>query len=361
MGQARFTLYVFGRLHGLTRARLEHLVTLAGGRVLRRPSAAATLVAVAHGTAHIALDNGVPATLPLGVSPQAEVISEASLRRLLGLDTAPPCEVRIFDDAAISAATDLEAAVIEALVLYDVLDGVDGLFAYRDLVAARQVKRLLCDGVELADVIAAAAALRRGGKSLADTRVAEGASGELVQSIGGTHGQLDGQLLLGLSPSGEWVDEVFERAEACEAEGDLPEAERWYRVALQMSRTDPVIPFNLGNVLDAAGRQQEAVLAYGQALSRDPSFAEAWVNIGTIRERQDWPSEARRAYERALSVRPDCAEALYNLGLMLTWNEEYAEALPFWEKFTALGVSTKDTAQARRLIQLCQLGTHIAA
>lgn len=360
MGQARFTLYVFGRLYGMTRTRLESLVVRAGGRLLQRPSSAATLVAVATQTARAAVAQGLSLALPASLPATAEIISEVNVRRLLGLEPATS-EPSTFDQDAVVSASGLEPAVVEWLAVYDVLDPLDGRFAYRDLVAARQVKRLLCDGLGLADIVEASAVLRRAGRSLADTKVVETSTGELLQEVGRAHGRLDGQLLLQLDDTCEWVDDIFERAERCEGDGDLDEAERWYRVALQMSRADPVIPFNLGNVLDAAGQHEQAVIAYGQALARDASFAEAWANIGTIREKQNRPSDARQAYLNALSARADCPEALYNLGLLLTWSEEYAEALPLWERYGALAVSPGDAAQAGRLMQLCQLGTQAAA
>jgi tetratricopeptide (TPR) repeat protein len=85
------------------------------------------------------------------------------------------------------------------------------------------------------------------------------------------------------------------------------------------------------------------------------------VNIGTIREKQGRASDAREAYLNALSARSDCSEALYNLGLMLTWTEEYAEALPLWEWYSALPISSNEAAQANRLMQLCLLGKQVAA
>ena len=245
MEQGRFTIYVFGRLHGITRPRLKNLVGRAGGRLLEKPSSAATLVAVATQTARVALSDGHPLKLPAGLPESAEIISEVNVRRLLGLDLARCSAGDTFDLGAVVAASSLEPAVIEWLALYDVLDPLDGRFAYRDLLAARQVSRLLRDGLSLADIVEAAAVLRRAGRSLADTKVVETPTGDLLQEVGRAHGRLDGQLLLQLDEGCEWLEDIFERAERCEIDGDLADAERWYRVALQMSRTDPVIPFNL--------------------------------------------------------------------------------------------------------------------
>src|SRR5918993_2085266 len=96
MGQPSFSLYVFGRLHGLPRTRLPDVVSAAGGRLVDRARPGVTIVAVAHGTAQRALADGLPAKLPPGVPADADVISEVSVRRLLGLEPPLPAERRTF-------------------------------------------------------------------------------------------------------------------------------------------------------------------------------------------------------------------------------------------------------------------------
>ena len=361
MGQPSFSLYVFGRLHGLPRTRLPDLVSAAGGRLVDRARPGVTIVAVAHGTARRALADGLPAKLPPGVPADADVISEISVRRLLGLEPPQAPERRMFHRTEMAMSAGVRPELIDCLSLYDVLDPAGGWFGYRDLVAARQVKRLVEQGFTLPDIIQASAALRRSGRTLSDTRLAETPWGEIVQELDGTHARLNGQLALSLDEQSETADEVFERGEECERSGDCTGAELWYSKALRMNRSDPVVPFNLGNVLDAAGREQEAVHAYFDALRRDPGFAEAWVNLGTVRERQDRSDDARECYSKALSVRPDCPEALFNLGRMLTRAQDYAAALPLWRRYLKLSLSEADLAKARRYVQLCEIGIQAAA
>lgn len=71
MTEERFCLYVYGRLHGLSRARLEAAVASIGGRLLRTPSPRATLVAIGHSTAMVALIEAPPIALPFGLSTDA--------------------------------------------------------------------------------------------------------------------------------------------------------------------------------------------------------------------------------------------------------------------------------------------------
>src|SRR5829696_5994836 len=234
MGQASFTLYVFGRLHGVPRTRLPDLVSAAGGRLVDRPRLGVTIVAIAHGTARRALADGLPAKLPPGVPADADVISEISVRRLLGLEPPQPTERRTFHRTEMAMSAGVRPELIDCLSLYGVLDPAGGWFGYRDLVAARQVKRLVEQGFTLPDIIQASAALRRSGRTLSDTRLAETSWGEIVQELDGTHAGLNGQLALSLDEQSETADEVFERGEECERSGDLAGAELWYSKAMRM-------------------------------------------------------------------------------------------------------------------------------
>jgi tetratricopeptide (TPR) repeat protein len=204
-------------------------------------------------------------------------------------------------------------------------------------------------------VVEAAIALRRSGRSLSDTRLHEAPWGEMLQEVAGRLGRLDGQFTLPLGESFASVDALFERAEELECAGDLAEAERLYRIAAKMDRSDPVLPFNLGNVLDAQGRATDAALAYQQAVMRDPGFAEAWLNLGLLKESAEDMKGAAACYGRAVEARPDYADALFNLALVLTRREDHSLALPFWDRFLALKPSGKEAQQARRLMTLCRM------
>src|SRR3954447_6568529 len=92
----------------------------------------------------------------------------------------------------------------------------------------REVGRLLATGLALHQIVSAATALRRAGRSLGDTRLCEVPWGEVGQQLGSALAHLDGQLALPLNELFRSADDVFERGEACELAGDLAGAERWY-------------------------------------------------------------------------------------------------------------------------------------
>src|SRR6266436_2649320 len=74
-------LFVFGRVHGVTRRRLDQLVRTRGGRLVKKPTARVTLIALAHSAASYALPDGLPSS--------AALLGERDLRRRLGLLPAP--------------------------------------------------------------------------------------------------------------------------------------------------------------------------------------------------------------------------------------------------------------------------------
>ncbi|HEX2724539.1 MAG TPA: tetratricopeptide repeat protein [Beijerinckiaceae bacterium] len=351
----RFSVLVVGRPHGVTRKRLGRLVEQAGGRLAERPGARVDLVVFAHASARAALEAAPPLVLPAGVTAGARVVSESAFRRMLGLTPPPVPGERTLCAADLVRAARLPPDMLACLAAFDVVEPVDDAFAYRDLLVAREVTRLLERGYPLAAIVEAALALRRARRSLSEARLAQTPWGEIVQELSGGFAHLDGQLALPLPHETGDADAVFAAAEACEAGGDLAGAERLYRSAMAIDRADAAIPYNLGNILDAQGRRDEAVLAYYEALQRDPEFAEAWFNLGVIDERDGRLTAAVAHYRAAAFAQPNFADALFNLALLLTQREDYDEAAALWDRFLALEPRGPDADRARKGAALCRL------
>lgn len=351
----KFTLLVVGRLHGVTRRRLRAVLEHAGGELAPRPCSQVNVVAFAHSSASTVLRDAPPLRPPKGVAREARVSSELTLKRTLGLARPAPEENRTLEQTDLMRASKLSADAIACLETYDVFEPVQGKFAYSDLLVAREVGRLLERGYSLATLITAALTLRRAQASLSQVRLVEGPCGDIVQQVGDMFASLDGQFALPLSQDGPSVDEVFERAEFAEASGDLISAERLYGTAVTLDRSDPTLPYNLANVLDEQGRRKDAVLAYYEALQRDPDFAEAWFNLGVIAQEEGRIADAYTNYRQAVSVQPRFTDALFNLALLLTSQEQYLEAASVWERFLSFNPQGPDRAKAKGYATLCRL------
>jgi tetratricopeptide (TPR) repeat protein len=350
-GQA---LFLVGRVHGITRRRLEQLVRARGGRTAVRAGPRVTLVAVGHSAASLAGDDGrLP--LPAGLGASVALVSENALRRQLGLSEPPAPVERSLGAPELERLTGLSPAVLACLALFDVLEPVDGKYAYRDLVAAREASRLLKRGIRLGAVLAAAIALDRRGGHLAESRLTEGPTGDLVREVAGQLAELSGQLTMRLEQEAHSVDALLAAAEQAEERGDLATAESLYTTAMRADAADPVLPFNLGNVFQAQGRAAEAKIAWQIAVARDPAFAEAWYNLAMAAEDEQQSDLAVAEYRRAVQAQPDYADAQYNLALLLTRLDRCTEALPAWERFLELEPRSRHATTARRAIMLCRM------
>ena len=348
------TLYLVGRIQGLTRRRLDQLVRARGARLASRPGARTTTIAFGHSAVSHALDDG-RVQLPPGLPTTAALISENVLRRQLGLLEAPGEVDRSMRKADIERLAGLSPNVIACLVLFDVLEPVDDGFAYRDLVAAREAARLLKSGVALSHVLDASIALRRRGGNLAEARLAEGPSGELVRDIAGQLAEFSGQLTMRLEQKAHSIDDLVAAAEQAEEQGNLAAAESLYTTAMRADTADPVLPFNLGNVFRAQDRPTEAKVAWQIAVARDPAFAEAWYNLAMAAEDEQQTDLAIAQYRRAVQAQSDYADAHFNLALLLTRLERCADALPVWERFLELEPSSGQTTTAQKAMALCRM------
>jgi Tfp pilus assembly protein PilF len=347
-------LFVFGRIHGLTRKRLDQLVRAHGGRVAQKPTARITTIALGHSAASNVLADG-RVRLAAGLPEKAELISEQELRRRLGLARAPEAVERNLGIEDLERLSGLTRRLVACLALFDVLEPVDGRYAYRDLVAAREAGRLLGRGIELRQVLEAAVALRRRGSHLAESRLAEGPSGELLREVAGQLAELSGQLTMRLDQEVQNIDALVAAAEKAAENDDLAAAENLYTTALRADSTDPVLPFNLGNVFAAQGRAAEAKIAWQIAVARDPGFAEAWYNLAMAAEDDQHTDLAVAEYRRAVQAWPEYSDAHFNLALLLTKVGRYEEALAVWETLLKLEPSSKQSATAKRAAALCRM------
>jgi tetratricopeptide (TPR) repeat protein len=348
------TLYIVGRIQGLTRRRLDQLVRARGGKLATRPGAQVTTIAFGHSATSQALDDG-RIRLPPGMPATASLISENVLRRELGLLEPPPAVDRSMGWADLERLGALSRNLLACLALFDVLEPVDEQFAYRDLVAAREAARLLKRGVVLGDVLEASLALRRRGSHLAEAHLTEGPSGALVRQIAGQLAELSGQLTMHLEQSPRSIDDLLVEAEQAEERGDLATAESLYTTAMRADAADPVLPFNLGNVFLAQGRPTEAKVAWQIAVARDPAFAEAWYNLALAAEDDQQTDLAVAAYRRAVQAQPDYGDAHFNLALLLTQLDRCTEALSTWERFLELEPTSRQSVTAQRAVALCRM------
>ncbi len=98
--------------------------------------------------------------------------------------------------------------------------------------------------------------------------------------------------------------------------GRYGEAEEILRQALEGLDNAPT-RYELGLVLDRAGRPGDAIAEYRRALDHNPNHLETLNNLGVVLAGQGRMDEAARHFERVVAVDPENADAHANLGLAL--------------------------------------------
>jgi protein O-GlcNAc transferase len=90
--------------------------------------------------------------------------------------------------------------------------------------------------------------------------------------------------------------------------------------------------FVRGAVLQAAGRKDEALLAYDEALRLQPDFTEVMINSGALLRDMQRHLEALDRFNRVLLISPDHPGALANCAIMLTEFKQGEEAILRFER-----------------------------
>lgn len=109
------------------------------------------------------------------------------------------------------------------------------------------------------------------------------------------------------------------------AEGHIPEAITRMRRSLEV-KPQPAVAYNLGVTLWDAGKPQEAIESYLQAVKLKPDYADARMNLANSYMALSRYAEALNYYESLLTLTPQDANLYYNLGKLLTLLQLHAKA-----------------------------------
>src|SRR5262249_20100723 len=137
-----------------------------------------------------------------------------------------------------------------------------------------------------------------------------------------------------------------------QAQGRLEEAEACYRRAIELNDRFAEAMSNLGAVLAMRGRLDDAATWYGHAISHDAQLAPAHNNFGAMLARLHRSDEAEAAHRRAIALKPDFPDAHYNLGVALQDQGKFEDALACYEKAIALKPDLVDAHWNRAYVML---------
>lgn len=232
-----------------------------------------------------------------------------------------------------------------------------------DLASARQIAKLLSDGVTLSEIIHGVSQIRKWlpEVGLANVRFHPGPHRSLQVEQAGGRTDKNGQFVLAIDGSQHSPDELFGQAQLAEENGDIAEAERLYRTLMKTDPTDAAAPFNLGNLLREFARNVEAEAALRAATRADPTFAEAWYNLSDLLDQQGRLEAAIECLRKAVQIAPDFADAIFNIALLLQRKNEYAEAADYWRRYLANDSQSEWAGRARRSLKFCEMQIHLIA
>jgi predicted O-linked N-acetylglucosamine transferase (SPINDLY family) len=131
------------------------------------------------------------------------------------------------------------------------------------------------------------------------------------------------------------LDGLYNQAVTAQRAGNLAEAERLYRRILAQAAL-PEVLVNLGNVLAAQNRRDEALANYDRALAARPEFFEALFNRANTLLELKYSEEALKSYERAVRLRPDNPSGWNNRGTALRNLMRLDEALASFSRAAAI-------------------------
>ena len=347
-----------GRLACMTRAEAFEVVRQHGGTPSQTVTKRTKLLIVGE-LGWPLLDDGRPSNkLARARSYSVPVVSERRFLEWTG-KFIPDDANKAYSANQLASLSGLSGDRIQELAQLSLLDERAGRFGFRDLASARQIAKLLADGVRLSEIIRSVTEIRKWlpDIGLGSVRLHPGPCDSLEVEQAGARTDKRGQFMLAVDDCGHDPDDLFANAQAAEQAGDIAEAERFYRML--MKGNDPSAAFNLGNMLRACGRNVEAEAALHAAIRIDPAFAEAWYNLGDLLDDQGRSEAAIECLRKAVQVTPDYSDAMFNLALLLQRTNQCAEAADYWRRYLAIDGQSEWASRARRSLKFCEMQQHL--
>jgi len=128
------------------------------------------------------------------------------------------------------------------------------------------------------------------------------------------------------------------------------DSERLYLRVLALDPHQATARNNLGLVLDAKGRTEEALEQYRLALADRPRYAAARNNFGAVLLKSGRLGEAEVQFREALALDPSQSDPYDNLALISASRRRYDEAMELFAAALRVNPSDRKAAQNRDLV-----------
>jgi tetratricopeptide (TPR) repeat protein len=139
-----------------------------------------------------------------------------------------------------------------------------------------------------------------------------------------------------MSQAGSEIQSALSQAIAHHRAGRLDQAIAAYQQALALAPDEADIHNNLAMAMRQRGRLTEAITEYQTAIKLNPDMAEVHNNLGIALKDVGQIDAAIAAYRRALALKNDMAGAWHNLGFALAHKKEFDQAIEAFEHAIAI-------------------------
>jgi tetratricopeptide (TPR) repeat protein len=343
----------------MTRAEAAELIRAHGGRFGANVNRFTALLVVGQDGWPLEKDGRLSSNLRKARALQRKgfriaVLTEEELLARLGLESPAEGISRLYSTAQLARLLKIPGdrirrwAAAGAIRPVKTSQGIS-YFDYRQVVSARTMSGLVESGVRpellrrsieqmqtwMASVeqpLQQLAVLEQNGQLM--VRLDDG----LAEASGQRHFDFDDVLdpmEVGLHQPPAAAEQLLEQGCQYEERGRLSEAVEAYRQALLVGGPNPIICFNLANVLNALGKKEQAIERYYQAVELDRSDVDAWNNLGVVLADLGHTRQAIAAFEQSLAIDQGHADAHYNLADLLDETGHETEAAAHWQAYSA--------------------------
>jgi len=352
-----------GRLASMKRAEAFAFVARHGGKPRERVTKDTNVLIVGELGWPLGDDGRPSKTLTQAKSYSIPIVSERRFLEWTGKMT-PEERAGTYTKDELATLSNLPADVVEQLSMFGLVEARDGRFAFHDLVAARQVARLLGFGVGLSAITRSLRGIRKWlpDARLSNLRLHPESKDKILVELTGGRTDSKGQFVLPVAkPNDADADDAFAQAQSAEGAGDLNAAETLYRRVMKLDPNDAAAGLNLGNLLRNQSRTVEAEAAYRWAVKADPNFPPSWHNLADLLDESERLTEAIDCERRALDADPQYIDAMFNLALFLQRVGNYSEAATWWTRYLKRDHNSEWAGRAKRALKYCELELASAA
>jgi tetratricopeptide (TPR) repeat protein len=354
------TVALTGRLASMTHREARELVDELGGRVVQAPTRETDFLVVGSDGLPLG-DDGQPTANLLtarklhSLGYAIEIIAEESfLRRLELLDDEQKVHRR-YTIVQLSRILDVPRDRVRAWMRAGLIEPVETIhrlvyFDYQQVTAAKNLCDLVNSGLTPARIRDSLVRVTRwlpdSERLLSQLSVLESSQQLFVRLDDGRLADPSGQTMLpfdsdddhpvALRSDEKSVEQWFDEAISLEDAGFFQQASAAYRAAVQQAPDDPVLHFNLGNVLYSLNDREGACSNFRRAVELESSYVEAWNNLGNLMAELGQLEQATTALRYALHLVPTYADAHFNLASILAGAGRNSEAVEHWRSYLDL-------------------------